>query len=102
MPVTGRRDRPGAAGNDPARVEVLRGEFDTLTVAAENERALGKRVRRIGTESTSVRTSVKNAIDLVVEKVRDHHPDLARHLELAIQTGAVLCYDPSPDVDWEA
>jgi hypothetical protein len=88
--------------NDLGRAEVLQKEFHALTELARGERGLKGRVRRLGAETTSLRTSIKNAIDLVVEKIRGRHPELARHLEGAIQTGAVLRYDPSPDVEWEA
>lgn len=88
--------------NDPGLADALRCELDALAELARGERGLGGRPRRLGDESTTVRTGVKNAIDLVIKKLRRPHPALARHLEISIHTGASLCYDPSPDVDWEA
>lgn len=86
---------------DAARVEFLQGEINALTEYVGAARGLRGRVRRVGDKSTSVRTSVKNAIDLVVRKLLAEHPDLARHLEDSIRTGESVCYDPRPDVHWE-
>jgi hypothetical protein len=89
------------SNNDLRQTEALQGELHALAELARKEKGLKGRARRLGDESTSVRTSIKNAIDLVIEKICPEHPDLARHFEVFIQTGARLCYDPNPDVQWE-
>ncbi|MBP3954765.1 hypothetical protein J8F10_05640 [Gemmata sp. G18] len=88
--------------HDPVRVERLQEQLHVVTVRVQAARGLGGRVRRVGDESTSVRTSIKNAIDAVIEKLQTLLPELARHFELFVRTGANVCYAPDPDVDWVA
>ncbi|VTR92455.1 Uncultured bacterium genome assembly Metasoil_fosmids_resub OS=uncultured bacterium PE=4 SV=1 [Gemmata massiliana] len=61
-------DRP-RRDHDPARVERLQEQLHVVTAHVQEARGLGGRVRRLGDESTSVHTSVKNAIDVALEKL---------------------------------
>ncbi|AMV25246.1 hypothetical protein VT84_12675 [Gemmata sp. SH-PL17] len=88
--------------HDPARVERLQEQLHMVTARVQEARGFGGRVRRAGDESTSVRTSIKNAINGIIGKLRKPLPELARHFRGFVQTGSVLCYAPDPDVDWEA
>ncbi|AMV25155.1 hypothetical protein VT84_12220 [Gemmata sp. SH-PL17] len=88
--------------HDPARVERLQEQLHVVTAHVQEAHGFGGRVRRLGDESTSVRTSVKNAIDGIIEKLQALLPELARHFELFVRTGTNVCYAPDPDVDWVA
>ncbi|AWM36956.1 hypothetical protein GobsT_51640 [Gemmata obscuriglobus] len=87
--------------HDWARVERLQDQFHAIVGRAHAHRGPGRRGRRLGDESTSLRTSVKNAIDHVIGALERPLPELARHLHASIETGAELRYAPVPDVEWE-
>ena len=72
-----------------------------LAEQLQSAKGFGDRKRRVGDESTSMRTSVKNAIHRLLEILQERHPSLKHHLDTSIRTGASLCYDPHPDIDWD-
>jgi hypothetical protein len=87
--------------NDVARQEQLQGRLNALAEQLKAAQGFGGRRRKVGDESASVRTSVKNAISGAIEQIQKKHADLARHLDTFISTGHTLCYSPHPDVDWD-
>jgi hypothetical protein len=52
-------------------------------------------------EAERMRKAVTNRIRATVSRIRLAHPELADHLEEAIQTGVRCSYRPSVPVHWE-
>jgi hypothetical protein len=48
--------------------------------------------------------SVTKAVRSAVRRLEDQHPELGRHLSLAVRTGTFCAYDPDPRarVSWDA
>ncbi|VTU02478.1 Uncharacterized protein OS=Isosphaera pallida (strain ATCC 43644 / DSM 9630 / IS1B) GN=Isop_2458 PE=4 SV=1 [Gemmataceae bacterium] len=89
------------ARNDAGRRDRVREEMAALAGELRAAHGFGGRDRKRGDKSASVRTAVKNALDRTLKILKDKHGPLFRHLDAALRTGAEVCYDPNPDVDWE-
>ena len=52
----------------------------------------------------AARASVSKAVRSAVRRLAEQHPDLGRHLALAVHTGTFCRYDPDPSapVTWDA
>jgi len=57
---------------------------------------LGGRDRRAASASERARVAVTRAIRQAITRVADHHPQLGKHLNHAIRTGAYCAYSPDP------
>ena len=90
--------------NDPERTARVEGELDALTRELAGALGLGGRDRRAASESERARVSVTKALRGAVRRLEDHHPELGRHLSLAVHTGTFCTYDPDPraPVTWDA
>jgi pimeloyl-ACP methyl ester carboxylesterase len=90
--------------NDPERVARVEGELDALTRELARALGLGGRDRRAASDSERARVSVTKALRSAVRRLEDHHPELGRHLSLAVHTGTFCTYDPDPraPITWDA
>ena len=89
--------------NDPERTARAEGELDALTRALAGALGLGGRDRRAASDSERARASVSKAVRSAVRRLADAHPELGRHLSLAVHTGTFSMYAPDPraPVTWE-
>jgi pimeloyl-ACP methyl ester carboxylesterase len=90
--------------NDLERAARVEGELDAPTRELARALGLGGRDRRAASESERARVSVTKALRSAVRRLGDHHPELGRHLSLAVHTGTFCTYDPDPraPVTWDA
>ena len=90
--------------NDLERAARAEGELDALTRELARAVGLGGRDRRAASDSERARVSVTKAVRGAVRRLEDQHPDLGRHLSLAVRTGTFCAYDPDPraPVSWDA
>jgi pimeloyl-ACP methyl ester carboxylesterase len=90
--------------NDPERTARAEGELDALTRELARAVGLGGRDRRAAADSERARVSVTKALRGALRRLEDQHPELGRHLALAVHTGTFCAYDPDPRVpiSWDA
>jgi len=90
--------------NDLERTARVEGELDALTRALAGALGLGGRDRRAASDSERARASVSKAVRSAVRRLEEQHPELGRHLSLAVHTGTFCVYDPDPRVPvaWDA
>jgi hypothetical protein len=90
--------------NDVERVARAEGELDALTRELAGALGLGGRDRRAASDSERARASVSKAVRSSMRRLEDRHPELGRHLSLAVRTGTFCTYDPDPGVPgtWDA
>ena len=90
--------------NDPERTARAEGELDVLTRELAGALGLGGRDRRAASDSERARASVSKAVRSAVRRLEEQHPELGRHLSLAVRTGTFCVYDPDPRVPiaWDA
>jgi pimeloyl-ACP methyl ester carboxylesterase len=84
--------------NDVERIARAEGELDALTRELAGALGLGGRDRRAASDSERARVSVTKAVRGAVRRLEDQHPELGRHLSLAVRTGTFCAYDPDPRV----
>jgi hypothetical protein len=61
---------------------------------------LGGRSRLIGDPVERARKTVSTRIRRTIRTIAGVHPELGRHLERAIDTGAWCAYRPAEPIDW--
>jgi pimeloyl-ACP methyl ester carboxylesterase len=88
----------GRRWNDPERTAGAESERDALTRELARALGLGGRDRRAASDSERARVSVTKAVRGAVRRLEDQHPELGRHLSLAVRTGTFCTYDPDPGV----
>jgi pimeloyl-ACP methyl ester carboxylesterase len=90
--------------NDVERAARVEGELDSLTRELAGALGLGGRDRRAASDSERARASVGKALRSAMRRLDDRHPELGRHLSLAVRTGMFCTYDPDPSVSgtWDA
>lgn len=86
--------------NDIGRVEIATAELDALVDELSAAVGLGGRTRRTGGTSERARTAVTRRIRTAIAHLSEHHPELGRHLDAAIQTGTYCAYRPERPVSW--
>jgi tetratricopeptide (TPR) repeat protein len=82
------------AWNDVERAARLEGEIDFLTRELTQALGLRGRSRSFGSPAERARISVTKAIRTAIRLIDAHSPELAAHLEAAIQTGRFCSYAP--------
>ncbi len=89
--------------NDAERAASIEGELGALTHELAGALGLGGRDRRVASEGERARASVTKAVRSAMRRLDDQHPELGRHLSLAVHTGIFCTYDPDPRVpaDWD-
>lgn len=60
----------------------------------------GGRPRTGGTDAERVRKVVGNRIRLALTRIEAVHPELGRHLQVAVRTGSHCRYAPEHPVEW--
>jgi TolB-like protein/Tfp pilus assembly protein PilF len=86
--------------HDLGRQQALSGELSRLTAQLTAALGLGGRSRRLGDPAEKARTAVTWRIRTAIKKIGQAHPELGRHLEASIRTGAFCTYAPERAVEW--
>jgi uncharacterized membrane protein len=83
------------------RGRVVQAEAEREFLIRELSRAVGLsgRGRRAGSASERARVSVTRAIRHAMDRIREHDPPLAEHLERTIRTGTYCVYLPDSRVN---
>jgi hypothetical protein len=90
-----REDLEEAEGfGDAARAERARVEIDALTQELARAVGLGGRARRAGGAAERARTTVQKRLRGAIRRIEEELPDLGRHLDQTIRTGAFCGYLP--------
>jgi tetratricopeptide (TPR) repeat protein len=65
---------------------------------------LNGRARTVGDGVERARTSATRSIRYALDRIAEHHPSLAEHLERTVRTGIYFVYEPDPraPVQWES
>jgi len=89
--------------NDLGRCERLRTEIEIVGEELTGSLGLGGRARAGGGSAERARGPVRKNIRSVVEKIRQAHPALGRHLAAVISTGYFCVYQPEPGqpISWQ-
>ena len=82
--------------NDPERTARAEGELAALTRELAGALGLGGRDRRAASDSERARASVTKAVRGALRRIEGQHPELGRHLALAVRTGTFCSYEPDP------
>ncbi len=88
------------ANNDGERAAAARAERQLLAEAVARDLGLGGRPRLVGDAVERARKTVSTRIRRTIATVGRHHPELGRHLERSIDTGAWCAYRPAEPVTW--
>jgi class 3 adenylate cyclase len=90
--------------NDLERAARAEAELDALTRELAGALGLGGRDRRAASDSERARASVTKAVRGALRRLEAQHPELGRHLSVAVRTGTFCTYDPDPrlPVTWNA
>ena len=90
--------------NDLERAAHAEAELDALTRELTGALGLGGRDRRAASDSERARASVTKAVRGALRRLEAQHPELGRHLSVAVRTGTFCSYDPDPrlPVTWNA
>ncbi len=91
-------ERDGA----PQLVGTLTEERDFLVRELAAAYGLGGRARTTGDQAERARKAVAMRIATAIKAIREVHPPLARHLELAVSTGRFCVYRPEETVTWHS
>jgi hypothetical protein len=79
---------------DSGRAELSREEMELLTQELARAVGLGGRARRTGGAAERARTAVQKRLRNAIQRIEEGLPDLARHLDQTIRTGAFCGYLP--------
>jgi hypothetical protein len=88
------------AMGDGERAAIAREERQALAEAVARDLGLGGRSRLVGDPIERARKTVSTRIRRAISSVSRTHPELGRHLERSIDTGAWCAYRPAEPVDW--
>jgi tetratricopeptide (TPR) repeat protein len=88
------------ANNDVERAAGAREQRQLLAETVARDLGLGGRARRIGDPIERARKTVSTRIRRAIATVGRAHPELGRHLERSIDTGAWCAYRPAEPVSW--
>lgn len=84
---------------DAGRAERARAELEWLTAELSRAVGLGGRDRAQGAAAEKARVAVAKAIRRALDALLAQDEALGRHLENALKTGSLCCYDPEPGVE---
>ena len=82
------------AASRPGRAAELEAERDALLHELRSATGMGGRRRALGDTKERARKAVSGRIRESIERLREAHPELARHLEATVATGTFCSYDP--------
>lgn len=84
--------------NDAGTLETLQTEqYEILSQLQKDTGKNGK--ARVLTDESKSRKNVRQAVNRDIQRIAEHHADLAQHLKLAFK-GNAMCYSPSDDPAW--
>jgi tetratricopeptide (TPR) repeat protein len=79
---------------DKGRAEKLKGEHDALTSELARAVGLGGKERRAGGAAERARTAVQKRVREAIRRIETELPELGRHLDQTVRTGAFCGYLP--------
>ena len=80
--------------NDLGRVEMLSTELGSIEHELRTASGLGRRTRKVGSNVERARVRIKNSISASLLRLREAHPELARHFDRTLKTGEFCSYEP--------
>lgn len=86
--------------HDLGRAATVRAERDFLLAELAGGLGMGGKARRSGDGTDRARKAVTARIRDAIGRIGAVHPELARHFNNAVRTGAVCAYDPEQHVTW--
>lgn len=89
------------AMGDGERAALARAQRQALAEAVSRDFGLGGRPRLIGDPVERTRKTVSTRIRRAIDAIGRVHPELGRHLERSIDTGAWCAYRPAEPIDWQ-
>ncbi len=89
------------ATGDSEGATIAREQRQALAEAVAHDFGLGGRPRLLGDPVERARKTVTARIRRVIAAIARAHPELGRHLERSIDTGAWCAYRPAEPVDWQ-
>jgi tetratricopeptide (TPR) repeat protein len=89
------------AEGDGERAALARERRQELAEAVARDFGLGGRARRVGDPVERARKTVSTRIRRTIVAIGRAHPELGRHLERSIDTGAWCAYRPAEPVTWQ-
>ncbi|MFH8591776.1 ATP-binding protein [Streptomyces rimosus] len=92
-------DRAAVRGDGHTAAEYGR-EREALLAELRKAAGLAGRSRRLGDETDRARKNVTARIRDTLRRLREHHPELASHLQAAVSTGAMCRYAPDRELRW--
>ncbi|MFW5925838.1 MAG: hypothetical protein ACOCV4_06705, partial [Myxococcota bacterium] len=89
--------------NDFERAALARADREFLVDELRRGVGLNGRARMVGDGAERARTSATRSLRYALDRVAEHHPRLAEHLQRTVRTGTYLAYEPDPraPVAWE-
>src|SRR5262249_10528695 len=84
--------------NDPGAGERAREEMDAITEQLASAVGLGGRDRQAASSRERARSTVRKVVKAALNRIRDHHAALGRHLTTSIKTGTFCSYAPDEPV----
>jgi hypothetical protein len=81
---------------DPARAERHQAELDALLHELAAGVGLGGRDRGFASAGERARVNVTRNLRATIDRIRDGHAALGRHLATSVRTGTFCCYAPDP------
>jgi len=82
------------------QAEKVADEIDKINSALLSSMGLGGRDRKTGAASEKARINVTRHLRTAIERIAEHHDELAKLLGESIRTGTYCCYLPKSRVDW--
>jgi hypothetical protein len=82
------------AWNDAGRRERIQREIDSLCAQLAGAFGLGARPRRTGAAAERARQNVRRRIADAMQRITAACPEIGRHLERTVRTGAACTYEP--------
>ena len=82
--------------NDPARAELAERDREYLMAELGRAVGLGGRLRAVGGDAERARMAVARTLRYAIERLAEHHPAAAAHLDHCIRTGTYCSYRPDP------
>jgi len=88
------------ANHDAERAAIWRERRQQLAEAVARDLGLGGRSRRVDDSLERARKTVSTRIHRTIATIGRTHPELGRHLERCVDTGAWCAYRPSEPISW--
>ncbi len=88
-----------AAGDGERAVEAAE-KIDQIKKYLSGAEGLGRRRRKSADTTEKARKAVSKCINSALDKIKNNHPSLWRHLDSSIHVGRTCWYRPSERTDW--